>query len=354
MSIINATQWARRSKEICIEFKKECFDFDSDDLPKNVKTDVKRYSQSKFEKWDLYPFSIQNERDKPGPSPAAEQLRSPAAIVQEMDDLYVFIRGALYANALGEAKKAFQERNFAEAFRLVRETGELYRRMHLQAIKLDPEKAGGGKKEDQKLREKQAKIKDVLDRFDGLDRQLEKMAKLQPDKPKDSISLSPQPAPKTQPVAQDSEDPRACGADDAIEQGKNAAVHIIDMGSFTQLQTAAQLTGLLPNADGIGFVRDHEFKSGKFQEAFERIDAFFMHLKSAAEGRQRTLRQEEHDYKSGILKMSPKQWLIKQQTDAAQTQKIDRALRYCTAHFGRPARNDNIPPRLPIVKSRTE
>jgi hypothetical protein len=276
------------------------------------------------------PFFHPEGKDKAGPSPAAEQLKSPAAIIEEMDNLYVFIRGALYANGLTDAKKAFQERNYAETFRLVRETGELYRRMHLQVIKQDPQKTGGGKKEVQKLRDKQAKIKDVLARFDGLDRQLEKMARLQPDKPKGPVSASSQHGAKPEPVVQVPEGAPASDVDNAIEQGKNAAIHIIDMGSFTQLQTAAQLTGLLPSADGIGFVRDHEFRTGKYQEAFERIDAFFMHLRSAAEQRQRTLRQEEHDYKSGVLKMSPKQWMIKQQSDAAQTQKIDRALRYCT------------------------
>ena len=76
----------------------------------------------------------------------------------------------------------------------------------------------------------------------------------------------------------------ASDADDAIEQGKNAAIHIIDMGSFTQLQTAVQLTGLLPSADGIGFVRDHEL-IGQIPGGIRAIDAFFMHLKSAAEGR---------------------------------------------------------------------
>jgi hypothetical protein len=276
------------------------------------------------------PFLHPGKKDKAGPSPAAEQFKSPAAIMQEMDNLYVLIRGAQYANGLNDAKKAFQERNFIEAFRLLRETGELYRRMHLQVIKQDPQKTGGGKKEVQKLRDKQAKIKDVLERFDGLDRQLEKMARLQPDKLKSPVSATSQPNAKPATVAQVPEGPPASGVDDAIEQGKNAAIHIIDAGSFTQLQTAVQLTGLLPSADGIGFVRDHEFRLGKYQEAFERIDVFFMHLKTAAEGRQRTLRQEERDYKSGILKMSPKQWFIKQQTDAALTQKIDRALRYFT------------------------
>jgi hypothetical protein len=275
---------------------------------------------------NLRSFGNPQGKDKAGLLPDAERLRSPASIVEEMDNLYVFIRGALYANALGGAKKAFQERNYAEAFRLVRETGELYRRMHLQTLNQDPEKTGGGKKEVQKLRDKQAKIKDVLERFVGLDRQLEKMAKLQPDISKTPVSARPQP--KTQPVAQLSEEAPPSGAEAAVEQKKDFAVYIIDMGSFTQLQTAAQQTGLMPNVDGIGFVRDHEFRTGKFQEAFERIDAFFMHLKTAAEQRMRTIRQEVHDYKSGVLKMSPKQWMLKQQSDTAQTQRIDRTLRY--------------------------
>ena len=277
---------------------------------------------------NLRSFGNPQGKDKAGSSLAAERLKSPASIVQEMDNLYIFIRGALYANALGEAKKAFLEKNYAEAFRLVRETGELYRRMHLQTIKLDPEKAGGGKKEVQKLRDKQAKIKDVLERFDGLGRQLEKMARLQPDKSKDSVSARPRSETKPGNAPRVSEEAPAYGAEDAVEQKKDVASHIIDMGSFSQLQTAAQLTGLVPNADVIGFVRDHEFRTGKYQAAFERIDAVFMQIRSEAEQRLRKLRQDELHYKSGILKMSPKQWMIKQQTDTAQTQKIDRTLRY--------------------------
>jgi hypothetical protein len=277
---------------------------------------------------NLRSFGNAQGKDKVGSSLAAERLKSPASIVQEMDNLYVFIRGALYANALGKAKKTFLERNYAEAFRLVRETGELYRRMHLQTIKLDPEKAGGGKKEVQKLRDKQAKIKEVLERFDGLDRQLEKMARLQPDKSKDSVSARPQSEIKPRNAPLVSEEAPACVAEDAVEQKKALASHIIDMGSFSQLQSAAQQTGLVPNADAIGFVRDHEFRTGKYQAAFERIEAIFMQIRSEAEQRLRKLRQDELNYKSGVLKMSPKQWMIKQQTDTAQTQKIDRTLRY--------------------------
>jgi hypothetical protein len=264
------------------------------------------------------------KEDKPSAPAPADQLRSPALILQEIDDIYVLIRGALYANGLNEAKTAFHDRNFVDAFKHVRETGELYRRTHLQTIKQDPAKTGGGKKEIQKLRDKQAKIKDVLARFEAVVVQLEKMAKLQPDKAKPAARTVPKSAAQLPPEA--SADRPA----DPNAQQKELAAHIIDAGSFTHLQTAAQQTGLLPMADGIGFVRDHEFRMGKYQEAFERIYAYFLHLKNAAEQRQRTLRQEERDYKSGILKMSPKQWLIKQQTDAAQTQKTERTLRYFT------------------------
>ncbi|MCC6125192.1 MAG: hypothetical protein IT426_09540 [Pirellulales bacterium] len=117
--------------------------------------------------------------------------------------------------------------------------------------------------------------------------------------------------------------------EDATAAG-DFTVAIINKGSFTQLQTAAQATGLLPNADAIGFIRDHEFRIEKYQEAFDRIEGLFIHLRTAADQRLQRLRQEEMSYKSGALKMSPKQWLAKQRRDTAQTQGILRALRYFT------------------------
>jgi hypothetical protein len=53
-------------------------------------------------------------------------------------------------------------------------------------------------------------------------------------------------------------------------------------------------------------------------------------MRSAAEHRMSKLRQEETNYRSGSLKMSPKEWLVKQQRETAQTQRIDRALRFFT------------------------
>lgn len=247
-----------------------------------------------------------------------EQSKPIGAVVQELDELYVMLRGARYANALNDAKKCFQEKNYPETLRLVRETGELHRRMHLQVIKQDPQKAGG-KKEVQKILEKQAKLNDSLERFGKLAALLEKMAKLSAEKSTAPVSARPRPAEQVRP---------ADAGDAPLEEPKSQATWLIDAGTFSQLQTAAQQTGLLANADAIGFVRDHEFRTGMYQQAFDRIEGLSMHMRSAAEQRARRLRQEEFDYKGGILKMSPKEWMIKQQRDLALTQKIDRTLRY--------------------------
>ncbi len=247
-----------------------------------------------------------------------EQSKSTFSVVQEFDNLYVLVRGTRYANALIEAKQAFQAQDFVKTLRLVRDTGELHRCTHLHLIQQDPEKAGG-KKEAQIILEKQAKIKDTLDRFDKLVERLEKMAKLTPAKPNTPVSAIPQRSAKDTP---------ANSEEDVMDQRKGPAVSIIDTGSFTQLQMSAQQTGLVPNADAIGFVRDHEFRTGEYQQAFNRIDGIFMHLRTAAEQRAQRLRQEDLNYHSGVLKMSPKQWMIKQQRDTAETQIIDRTLRY--------------------------
>ena len=334
-------------------------------------------------------FGVAGGKGQPEPSPARERPNSSTPITEELDNLYVLLRGRRYANALGEAKKVFQAKNYAEALKLVRETGELHRRMHLQVIKQDPNKSGIGKKELQKILDKQAKLKDVLECFDELVHRLEKMARLEPEEAKTPVSARPAPAPKPKPALQLSADFLAkfqaadggevqfqaicnefivtevetevdieLGAlyclmhqgqihliqcskidgtpamftmqlilferslkpvplekllelgekkllhrimpveqdeseaespenaeDDLSEQTKDLHMSLIDMGSFSQLQTAAQLTGLLPNADAIGFVRDHEFRTGKYQAAFDRIEAIFMHIRTAAEQR---------------------------------------------------------------------
>ena len=204
-----------------------------------------------------------------------EQSKPVGAIVQELDELYVMLRRARYANALNDAKKCFQEKNYPETLRLVRETGELHRRMHLHVIKQDPQKAGG-KKEAQKLLEKQAKLNDSLERFGKLIALLEKMARLSAEKSTAPVSARPRQAEQIQP---------ADAGEAPIEEQKSQATWLIDAGTFSQLQTAAQQTGLIANADAIGFVRDHEFRTGMYQQAFDRIEGLAMHMRSAAEQR---------------------------------------------------------------------
>ncbi|MBN2581012.1 MAG: hypothetical protein JXB10_18665 [Pirellulales bacterium] len=251
--------------------------------------------------------------------------RTSAAIPEELDKLYAVVRGSPAANALSEAKKAFQGQDYAEALRLVRETGELYRQTHLRILRQDPQSPDFTPEDSKKISAKQAKIQDVLERFDALVHRLEKMAKLLPEQSPVPATRKFQPAAKPRPAAPAAE----VGETPApVKPVKKPDVALIDTGSFTQLQTAVQETGLVPNADAVGFVRDHEFREGKHQEAFDRIEGLFIHLRAASEQRAQRLRREELDFRGGVLKMSPKAWLLKQQRETAQTQKIDRALRY--------------------------
>jgi hypothetical protein len=106
---------------------------------------------------------------------------------------------------------------------------------------------------------------------------------------------------------------------------------LVDVGSFTQLLTAAQQSEIVPNADQIAQVRDGEFRLRKYQAAFDAIERLLVKFNLTTAQREQTLRREEIDYRSGTLKMSPKQWQLKKQHETLQTQKIDRARR----HFAR-------------------
>ena len=48
---------------------------------------------------------------------------------------------------------------------------------------------------------------------------------------------------------------------------------------------------------------------------------------AGASRRQGELRREETQYRAGVLKMSPKEWMLRQRRAVEQTQKIDRARR---------------------------
>ncbi|MBN2216500.1 MAG: hypothetical protein JW719_03895 [Pirellulales bacterium] len=114
----------------------------------------------------------------------------------------------------------------------------------------------------------------------------------------------------------------------APEPGRPRVESSIEMGSFTQLQTVAQASGIVPAADQIGRVRDCEFRMGQYQTGFEAIERIYVNFKQAAEARVERLRREEIDYKSGVLKMSAKQWQQKKHRDTVQTNIIERTRRH--------------------------
>jgi hypothetical protein len=107
-------------------------------------------------------------------------------------------------------------------------------------------------------------------------------------------------------------------------------VAALDMTAFAQLISAAQQTGFDLNVDAIHSVRDREFRDGRYQRAFDVIEGLYVQLSSHAAQRQAELRRQEIQYKSGALKMSPKEWLARQQRAREQSQKIDRARRQFT------------------------
>jgi hypothetical protein len=101
----------------------------------------------------------------------------------------------------------------------------------------------------------------------------------------------------------------------------------LDIGVFTQLLTAAQQSGLVSNTDAIITARDREFRAGRYQRAFDVIEGLYVQLNAQATRRQADLRREELQYKAGTLKMSPKEWMLRQRRATEQTQNIERARR---------------------------
>jgi hypothetical protein len=103
----------------------------------------------------------------------------------------------------------------------------------------------------------------------------------------------------------------------------------LDLGAFSQLISAIQQAGLLLNVDAIHSVSDREFRDGRYQRAFDVIEGIYLQMNAQVQRRQGELRQQEMRYKSGSLKMTPKEWMLRQQRETDKTQKIERARRQC-------------------------
>jgi len=83
---------------------------------------------------------------------------------------------------------------------------------------------------------------------------------------------------------------------------------------------------MVPNVDNITTVRDAEFRAGQYLTAFYNIERMYTALSTAAQQRQQQLRREETSYRSGTLRMSPREWNQKVARDTTKTQSIERAL----------------------------
>ncbi len=103
----------------------------------------------------------------------------------------------------------------------------------------------------------------------------------------------------------------------------------LDMTSFHQLIMAIQQSGLSLNVDAIHSVADREFREGRYQRAFDVIEGVYLQINAQVQRRQAELRQQEMQYKAGGLKMSPKEWMLRQRRETEKTQKIERARRHC-------------------------
>jgi hypothetical protein len=125
----------------------------------------------------------------------------------------------------------------------------------------------------------------------------------------------------------DSDATPPAASDDAASPPAPLAMAILTPGDFTQLITVAQQSGLVSNADAIITVRDREFRFHKYQRAFDVIEGLHQQLSAQATRRQGELRRQEVQYKSGVLKMTPREWMDRQRRETEKTQKIDRARR---------------------------
>jgi len=117
------------------------------------------------------------------------------------------------------------------------------------------------------------------------------------------------------------------GTGSAIEVGNEGHQNVLDMGAFGQLLSAAQRSGMVSGADQIAHVRDREFRLGKYDLAFQAIDALYGRFSASASQRTQRLSREDAEIGAGRIKISPKDLQAKRARDRQQTQEIERANR---------------------------
>jgi hypothetical protein len=117
------------------------------------------------------------------------------------------------------------------------------------------------------------------------------------------------------------------GGDQPSDREQASDQSVLDMGAFSQLLSAAQRSGLVSGADQIGHVRDREFRMGKYDRAFQMIEAIYGRFMASSSHRAQQLSREDAEIGAGRIKISPKDLLAKRARDRQQTREIDRANR---------------------------
>lgn len=115
--------------------------------------------------------------------------------------------------------------------------------------------------------------------------------------------------------------------DAASRKGKARLVRSVDLSAFSNLLSTARQSGLVAALDQISHVRDCEFRDGHYDRAFGIMERLFVGFRQAAEQRQQGLMEEETRFRSGLLKMSPKEWQQKKQRNTTQTAVVERTRR---------------------------
>jgi hypothetical protein len=238
----------------------------------------------------------------------AEPARDPALaalpfVLKKLDEIYAGMKGGRSAHNVVEAKRAVEDGNYIKASDLLKAT----RDADAAPARGSLGAALGANKGPS--REMIAALTTVIGLMEPVRKWQEQQAAAAPPKPSASNST-------------------AEGGKPPLSLDDLPPAPVLDLTVFSQLQMAVQQTGLFNSTDAIVAVREREFPAGRYQRAFDMIEELCTQLNTASARRQAELRTEERQYKSGTLKMSPREWLARQRRVTEQNQKIERARRY--------------------------
>ena len=117
---------------------------------------------------------------------------------------------------------------------------------------------------------------------------------------------------------------------EATDSTPQPSIPALDKMAFAQLANSVRQAGLTVGADAVTAVCDNEFRTQRYQKAFDVIEGLYMRFGAEASRRRSELMQQEIRYKSGALKMTPKEWMQRQRRETEKTQRVELARRQFT------------------------